>query len=103
MSRTPFVSPSCASEILSLIAAAKVHAPSAPLEWMLGYCVRAAGEPVQRRDTTPSMADVGGYEREERPTDGPPPLDPRREPPAAMVEAAAKIPLGKMVLGRRPT
>jgi hypothetical protein len=50
----------CAREILALVDAAKVHAPGSELAWLLGWAMRAAGEPV-----TPPP---------------PPPYDARKEP-----------------------
>ena len=48
--RTPHLDPATASVILALAAAARVHAPEAPLAWLVGYATRAAGELVERRE-----------------------------------------------------
>jgi hypothetical protein len=44
----------CAREILALVSAAKVHAPGSELAWLVGWAMRAAGEPVARDDERPS-------------------------------------------------
>lgn len=73
-----FLSPTTAAEVLALIAAAKVHAPEAPLAWLAGYATRAAGERV--------LADVDAL---------PPVLDPRREPPEPLGVPVARVALGR--------
>lgn len=73
----PHLDRSCASAILALVSAAKVHAPEAPLAWLVGWAMRAAGEPVERAIVAPRV-------------------DPRREPE----DAAA--PVARVPLVRRP-
>lgn len=53
-----------ASAVLALVSAAKVHAPGSELAWLVGWAMRAAGEPVR------VMTEIGGYDAS----------DPRREP-----------------------
>lgn len=46
----PQLERSCAREILALVDAARVHAPGHELAWLVGWAMRAAGEPVVRRE-----------------------------------------------------
>jgi hypothetical protein len=48
--KTPHLDPATASVVLALAAAARVHAPEAPLAWLGGYATRAVGETVERRE-----------------------------------------------------
>jgi len=50
MSRVPHIDPGTASTVLALVDMARAHAPDAPLAWLLGWAMRAAGEPVGRRE-----------------------------------------------------
>jgi|GEM_PF-5222115 len=45
----PQLDRTCAREILALASAAKVHAPGSELAWLVGWAMRAAGEPVAPR------------------------------------------------------
>lgn len=76
----PMLDRSCAAAVLALVSAAKVHAPGAELAWLLGWAMRAAGEPVQRLEPPP----VG---------------DPRREPEAAL--PVPSVPVARVPLRRR--
>ena len=55
MSR-PFLSPEVAGQVLALIAVAQERAPEAPLAFVLGYSVRAAGESVHTDPPTNGKA-----------------------------------------------
>ena len=44
--RAPQLDPGCAGVVLALVAAARAHAPEAPLAWLCGYAARASGEPI---------------------------------------------------------
>jgi len=80
----PHLDRACASAVLALVDAAKMHAPGHELAWLLGWAMRAAGEPVAR------------------PLDAPP-VDPRREPSEPPVGPAHAAALARVPLTRRPT
>lgn len=82
MSRTPFLTPSAASEVLALVSAAKAHAGEAWPAWLQGYATRAAGEPV----VEPAARQV------------PLPPLPREEPG----EGGLGVPVARVLLGRHP-
>lgn len=66
---TPQLDKQCAREILALVDAAKVHAPGSELAWIVGWAMRAAGEPVQPLDPRrePEPVPVGRVLLEKRP------------------------------------
>lgn len=45
----PMLDRSCAAAVLALVAAARVHAPGCELAWLVGWAMRASGEPVTPR------------------------------------------------------
>jgi hypothetical protein len=71
----PQLDRACASAVLALVSAAKAHAPGCELAWLLGWAMRAAGEPVTPRPD--------------------PRVDPEPEPNG--------VPVAKVPLTRRPT
>lgn len=73
--RAPHIDPATAGAVLALVAAAQAHAPGEPLGWLVGYCARASGEPI----------------------DPPPSSDPRREPSSH----PPGMPLARVALTRR--
>ncbi len=76
----PLLDRSCAAAVLALISAARVHAPGSEIAWLMGWAMRASGEPVHapERPVSPDPR----REPEEGAVLGRVPLAPRRPQPA---------------------